>query len=249
MPKLTLLEIVTDILNDLDSDEVNSINDTVESLQIAQIVKTTYNNIIDGKHWPHLYELFQFEDLSATAKPNYLKIPATIISIEWIKYNVRKITDTKDKFTDIIYKAPFDFVELVNSRDSSLSTIQVVSDFSGVTLNIQNDKAPQFYTSFDDQYILFDSFDSGVDTTVMASKSSGWGRREATFTISDTFIPDLPTQMFSYLLAESKSAAFSVMKQALNAKAEQNSKTQRYRMSQDAWRITKGIQYPDYGRK
>jgi hypothetical protein len=249
MAKLTLLEIVQDILNDLDSDEVNSINDTIEAQQVAQIVKTTYNNIIDGKHWPHLYELFVFEGLANTLKPNYLKIPDTIVSIEWMKYNTRKISDTKDMFTDIIYKSPFDFVDLVNKRDSSLSTIQVVSDFSGVTLNIQNDKAPQFYTSFDDQYILFDSFDSGVDTTVMASKSSGWGRREATFTISDSFIPDLPTQVFSYLLAEAKSTSFSIMKQALNVKAEQNSKTQRYRMSQDAWRIKKGIQYPDYGRK
>lgn len=249
MPRLTLLDIVQDILNDIDSDVVNSINDTIEAQQVAQIVKTTYNNIIDGKHWPHLYELFQFEALSNTAKPNYLKIPATIVDIEWMKYNTRKVADTKDKFTDIIYKSPVDFVSLVNVRDSSLSTIQVVSDFSGVTLNIQNDKTPQFYTSFDDQYILFDSFDSGVDTTVMASKSSGWGRRETTFTVSDSFVPDLPTQMFSYLLAEAKATSFSVMKQSLNTKAEQNSKTQRYRMSQDAWRIKKGITYPNYGRK
>jgi len=49
MAKMTVLEIVQDILNDLDGDAVNSINDTVEALQIAQIVKTTFNNILDGK--------------------------------------------------------------------------------------------------------------------------------------------------------------------------------------------------------
>lgn len=249
MSRMTLLEIVTDILNDLDSDEVNSINDTLEAQQVAQIVKTTYNNLIDGKHWPHLYELFQFESLGSTIKPNYLKIPSTIISIEWLKYNIRKVADTKDMFTDIVYKSPIDFIEILNRRDSSLSTIQVVSDFSGVTLNIQNDKAPQYYTSFDDEYILFDSFDSGVDTTLMASKSQGWGRREASFTISDTFVADLPTQSFSLLLNDSKSMAFSIMKQALNPKVEQNAKTQRYRMSQDAWKIKKGVTYPNYGRK
>ena len=52
---MTLLEIVQDILSDMDSDEVNSINDSVESLQVAQIVKTAYYNIVDGKDYPWLY--------------------------------------------------------------------------------------------------------------------------------------------------------------------------------------------------
>jgi hypothetical protein len=32
MPKLTILDMTQDILSDMESDEVNSINDTVESL-------------------------------------------------------------------------------------------------------------------------------------------------------------------------------------------------------------------------
>lgn len=35
--KLTLLEIVQDILNSMDSDEVNTISETIESDQIAQM--------------------------------------------------------------------------------------------------------------------------------------------------------------------------------------------------------------------
>ncbi len=38
MAKMTLLEIVQDIMSDMDSDEVSSINDSVESLQVAQHV-------------------------------------------------------------------------------------------------------------------------------------------------------------------------------------------------------------------
>ena len=246
---MTLLEIVQDILNDMDSDPVNSINDTVEAQQIAQTVKTTYNNIIDGRDWPWLYELFQFEALSSTLKPNYLKIPDTIISLEFVKYNTRKSTDTKDIFIDIIYKSPQDFLDLVTRRNSSQTTIQVVSDFSGVNLNILNNKAPQYYTSFDDKYIIFDSFNNTVDTTTVASKSSGHGRRSVTFTIADSFVPDLPVQMFSYLLNESKATSFVNFKQQQNGKAEQNSVSQKRRMSQDAWKIKNGITYPNYGRK
>ena len=42
MPKMSLLEMTQDILSDMDSDEVNSINDSVESLQVLGIIKNTY---------------------------------------------------------------------------------------------------------------------------------------------------------------------------------------------------------------
>lgn len=246
---MTLLEIVQDILNDMDSDPVNSINDTVEALQIAQTVKSTYNNIIDGKTWPWLFELFQFEGLSDVTKPNYLKIPDTIVSVDIIKYNVRSSTDTKDKFVDLIYKNNDDFLDLINQRNSSLTTISVITDFSGISLNILNNKAPQYFTSFDDQYIILDSYNKLVDTTVQTSKNTGKGRRNVIFTLSDSFIPDLPVQMFSYLLNEAKSTSFINYKQIQNAKAEQNSISQRRRMSKDAWKLQKGIVFPNYGRK
>jgi len=52
--KLTLLEIVQDIMNDMDGDEVNAISDTIESQQVAQIVKTTYLEMMANRNWPHL---------------------------------------------------------------------------------------------------------------------------------------------------------------------------------------------------
>lgn len=249
MAKMTLLEIVQDILNDLESDSVNSINDTVEAQEIAQIVKTTYANITDGRDWPHLSELFQLESLGDTNKPNYMKIPDTIQNTEWIKYNIRKSTDTKDKFVTIPYKTPVEFLVLVEKRDSSKTNIQVVSDFSGVSLNIQNDKVPQWFTSFDDQYVVFDSWDHVANATCIASKSSGRGRRNIIFSLVDSYIPDLPVQMFSYLLNEAKATAFITVKQSVNSKAEQHSVTQRRRMSQNASKIKNGVTYPNYGRK
>jgi hypothetical protein len=66
--------------------------------------------------------------------------------------------------------------------------------------------------------------------------------------LSDTFTPDLPVQMFTYLLNEAKSTAFLTLKQMANQKAEQVSVSQRRRMSQDAWKVSNGITYPNYGR-
>jgi hypothetical protein len=93
-----------------------------------------------------------------------------------------------------------------------------------------------------------DAYIKTLETTLQNSKTQCHGKRSVAFTMSDTFTPDLPVQMFTYLLNEAKSACFLTLKQIANQKAEQISVTQRRRMSQDAWRIAKGIRYPNYGR-
>lgn len=249
MPSMTLLEIVVDILNDIDGDEVNSINDTVEAQQIAQVISTTYFNIMEnGRDWPHLEKMFQLEAATA-AKPVYMKLPDNIQEVKWVKYNKRTSTDTADKMALVVYKTPAEFMALLDGRVSDATTIDTISDDSGVSMNILNNTAPTYYTSFDNEYLVFDSYDSVVDTTNMvASKTQCFGKRSPTFTISDTAIPDLPGHMFQYLLAEAKATCFINYKQSQNPKAEQVSLTHKRRMSQDAWRVQKGITYPNYGR-
>ena len=248
MAKMTLLEMTQDILSDMDSDEINSINDSVESLQVAQIIKSTYYNIIDGRDYDFLYEMFQVNSNANSATPTHMKLPETIIDLKWIKYNTRTSTDTKDKYLKIKYLNPEDFMEIVDRRDSSKSNVTVITDPTGISINVNNDKAPQYFTSFDDEYIVFDSYDSTVDNVLQKNKTQCYGKRSVAFTLNDTFTPDLPVQMFTYLLAEAKSTCFVTLKQMANAKAEQVSVSQKRRMSQDAWRLKNGIHYPNYGR-
>jgi len=248
MAKMTLLEMTQDILSDMDSDEVNSINDSVESLQVAQIIKTTYYNIIDGRDYDFLYELFQLDASGTSSRPTHMKLPENIIDLKYIKYNCKTLTDTKDKYLKIKYLMPEDFMEVVDSRDSSKSNVTVVTDPTGISINVMNDKAPEYFTSFDDENLVFDSYDSEVDTTLQNNKTQCHGKRSVAFTLLDSFTPDLPVQMFSYLLAEAKSTSFMTLKQMPNAKAEQISNSQKRRMSQDAWRVKNGIHYPNYGR-
>ena len=249
MAKMTLLEMVQDIMSDMDSDEINSINDTVEALQVAQIIKSTYYNIIDGKDFPFLYETFQLDSSGTSSRPTHMALPETIIDLKSLNYNCRKLTDTKDKYKEILYKTPEDFLYILNQRDSSASNVTSVTDTTGITLLIYNDKAPQYFTSFDDDNLVFDSYDSAVDSTLVSSKSQCHGKRSVAFTLLDTFTPDLPVQMFTYLLAEAKSTAFLTLKQMANQKAEQVSISHKRRMSQEAWKLKNGITFGNYGRK
>ena len=246
---MTLLEMTQDILSDMNSDEVNSISDSLEATQVANIIKSTYYNIIDGRDYPWLKELFQLGSNGTSQRPTHLLLPSTVIDLEWVKYNVRKSTDTKDRYTKIEYKTPEEFLQITDARISSDSNILTVSDASGIKIYVYNDRGPQYFTSFDDETLVFDSYDSAVDTTLVASKSQCYGKKSVVFTMTDNFTPDLPVQMFSYLLNEAKSNCFFTLKQMPNQKVEQAAVSQKRRMSQEAWRIKNGISYPHYGRK
>ena len=246
---MTLLEMVQDILSDMDSDEVNSIGDTLESLQVAQIIRTTYSNIIDGKEWPHLNKLFQLEASIDVARPTHMRLPTQIIDAKYIKYNNKKTAGAFDLYTVIEYKTPVEFMRVVDARKSTSSTILSVLDFTNVRLNILNNRGPTLYTSFDNEYIIFDSYNLALESTLQTSKTQVYGKENPVWVVADSFIPNLPVQSFSYLLNEAKAVAFVILKQVVNPKAEQHSITQRRRMSEEAWRLKNGITFADYGRK
>ena len=248
MAKMTLLEIVQDIMSDMDSDNVNSINDNVEALQVAQIVKSTYYSIIDGKDYDFLYELFTMTASGTSDRPTHMLLPEDIIDLKYIKYNNKLTAAARDLYQVIEYKTPEAFMEICDTRDSTATTIKKVTDTTGIYINVLNNKQPQYFTSFDDVTMVFDSYLATLDSTLQSAKTQCHGKRSIAFTIGDTFTPDLPVQMFTYLLAEAKSAAFLTLKQMANQKAEQTSTIQRRIMSEEAFRIKNGITYPNYGR-
>ena len=293
MPRLTLLDLTQDILSDMSSDEVNSIDDTVESLQVAGIIKSTYFNIIDGRDWPHLYQMFVLEASGDSNKPTHMRLPDNIIEIEWLKYNTRSVADVtvvdyaslaafpvtgvsgnyykaldtgytytwtteyvrtnisafKDAFKEIAYKSPKEFMNILDARDSKADYVTVVEDDTTIDLNIYNDRQPQYFTSFDNENIILDAYLNTLESTLQASKTQAYGKVYPTWIQEDSFIPDLPTQSFSYLLNEAKSTCFLRLAQAGDQKAEQHSVTQRRRMSQDAWRVADTVKYAAYGRR
>lgn len=248
MPKLTLLEMTQDILSDMDSDEVSSINDTLESQQVAQIIKTTYYEMVHQRDYDHLEQLFQL-DSGTSSIPTHMHLPDNVNIVSWIKYNKRE-SGGKAKFTDIKYKEPDEFLKLTNSRDSTDATVESITDPTGVTLLILNDSHPSYYTSFDDEYAVFDSYDSSLESNLQQSMTQCWGSVEPTFSLVDTFVPDFPAKVFPGFLAEAKSTCFNSLKQSANSKEEQKSRRQRRKMSRDKRRLEGGgIVYPNYGRK
>jgi hypothetical protein len=241
MPKLTLL--------DMTQDEVNSISDTPDSLQVAGIIKSSFYDMIDSKDsWPHLRTLMGLDSATA-AKPTHMKLPVDVKALEYVKYNKVKSGETQAKYRDIEYKYPDEFLAMVNNYNTDSDDVDLVTDYSGVTFPIKNDQGPTYWTSFDDEYIVFDSYDSAVEANLQNSKSQCMALRNPSWTVDDSFVPDLPEEAFSRLLAEAKSACFVRLKQYVDNKSEQQAIRQRNAMSRKSWRAHGGIRMPDYSRR
>src|SRR5712671_1691460 len=94
--KLTVLQLTQNILSDLDSDAVNSISDTTESLQVAYIIQQVYNNIVARDSLPEHSKLFQLTPSTDNTKPVLMYRPDNISKIEWMKYYDTDVDDDDD---------------------------------------------------------------------------------------------------------------------------------------------------------
>lgn len=237
MPKQTLLEMTQDILSALDGDEVNSIGDTVEALQVATTIKQCYYDICATLSLPSKMALIQLDALNDTGRPNYLKLPSTVRNVEWLRYNNKSL----------FYLTPEEFVALTEP----VEYIEV-QDFSGAVFKIGVNQDPMYWTTFDNEHVCFDSFNMDEDTTLQQSKSLCWGQTDHVFEMNDTFIPDLDAIHFPLLMAEATATCFVNQKQITNNKAEQQARRQLVRSSNDKWRLGQRKPYnrtPDYGRR
>lgn len=246
--KLTLLDIVIDILNDLDSDEVDSIDDTTEASQIAQIVKSTYFAMISNRDWPHLRRGVKMEASGLLSKPTHMRLPDNVKRMSFVHYNKAALGETRRKYLPLKWVESDEFLRMTNARNDDADNIDVITDYSGIELLIRNDKAPEYYTSFDDNNIVCDSYDKAVEDTLQQSKTQAQGYVNPEWVMQDDFIPDLPEEAFTLLQEEAKSRASMKLKQMPDQKAEQEAGRQNRWLSRSNWRVKGGIQYPSYGR-
>ena len=93
MMNMTLLQMTQDILSSMGSDEVNSIGDTIESMQVANIIKNKYFDVINRADLPEHYKLFQLNPSLDFSSPVLMYVPSEINSIKWIKYFDTNVQD------------------------------------------------------------------------------------------------------------------------------------------------------------
>ncbi len=255
--RYTLLEIVQQILSAMDSDEVSSINDTVESYQVALLVKSVFYDIATDLNLPEHNGLFELDASGDNTKPTLMTLPTTVTRLDEVKYDQKETADTYKNYVDVEYKPWPEFFRMQSSLREQVSGVgQMTITHNGESFEVmyRNDAHPKFWSTFDDYQIIFDAFDSSVDTTLQKAKSMCQGALYPTFSLTDGAYPDIDPTQFSYFVNKCKTRAFAELKQMANP--ESNAETRRQKIIlQKRMRRTQGKQFGEiekiarYGKK
>lgn len=140
MPK-TLLKQVQDVLSAIDSENVNSLDETEEAAQVVNIIQRAYDDILSHHNWKHLRVV---ESLDTGQNLNELKLDDYVISIDpdnlW--YKTARVS----------YITPERFLELTIKRDTTDANTTMMNGYK-----IHTNRDPQFYSSVDGKIFIFDS--------------------------------------------------------------------------------------------
>jgi hypothetical protein len=224
MSKQTVLELVQNILASMDSDEVNSISDTSEARSVAQIIKTSYYNIMARANLPEHKKMFNLISSSEDTQPVLMLRPDDVSRIEWIKYNKEEV-EGEDNFQYVTILPIDQYMEMIHQLDVTESNVDTFT-LNNVEYAYENDRHPSFCTVVDDFYIIFNSFDNDFDTILQTSNSLAFGQKIPHFEIADAHYPDMDEQQYPLLLNEAKAACFFELKQMPHERAERETRRQ-----------------------
>jgi hypothetical protein len=259
--KYDLLQLTQRILSSIKGEEIADIADTAESLTVVDIIKECYFNIIANQDFPEVKTLYNLTKGSTTLKV-FFTIPTSSHAMEWVKYNKRSVTDTVDLFEDVSYMPLKDFLDMTQQFSGLGATIvgsgsYTLPNSSSTTFWWRKDKAPTYFTVLQDDIVVFDSFDSAVETAdgLASSKTLAYGIAPNAWSDTNTFVPQLDDQQVNVLLKEAKAIAWEELRQMPNqtaamqarkAKISAEKKKDRGNYNHVGYYYEK---YPNYGRK
>lgn len=220
--RYSLIEMVQRILESMESDEVNSIADTTESLAVANIIKECYFNLVAEHSSKNEENLFHLDAATDNTKPTLMFMPSHAADIHYLKYNIHP-DNTDINLRDLKYLEMQDFLDFTNNLKASETWVgTMLIDLAGQQFKIKyrNDASPQYWTSPDDHSILLDSFDSSYEDTVTSVRTYAYGLKVPSFSMEDSFTPPLDPRQFPLLLASAKTQAFMEIKQMQNPRSE-----------------------------
>lgn len=174
--KLTLLDIVQRTLSALDSNNVSSVDDSVESEQVVLIVQRIMDEINGRRDWKWLKKE---GTLLAATDTNTASLPEDILSLKTVWYDNKELE----------YKYPQDFKYILSKRSTEEDNIN--ND------GVYTDRVPKYYTSFDDDIITFDAYE---DSGIIIAKTYIYYDAIPDTLWDDSDIPDIPARFHDVVL-------------------------------------------------
>jgi hypothetical protein len=217
------------ILSAMDSDEVNSVGDTVEATQVAKIIKSVFYDMATDLNLPEHESAFQLVASGDPTKPTLMSVPENVTLMKDVYYNYILDGSTVPEYHRVEFKPFIDFVKRQQSYKDDTTSVNMTVRFNNenFVMRVRTNDMPRYYTTIDDNQIIFDSYDEDEASTLQKSKTLCQGTIYPPFNIEDTFYPDLDPTQYSLLINRAKVRAFNELKQQANAEAAGEARRQK----------------------
>lgn len=200
---MNLVDMAERVAQFCNASHIDSINDSDESLRIAQIIKETYETMVLSQEIQTALELFKLQSASNSSLKTTLYLPEDCLTLDIVKY-----TSHQNKIYSPQYLEPMDFISRSLDLDVTRSEVETVVDpESATTYNILNNKDPSYYTVMSGKYLVFDSYNKDFEDLLQGRHALVYGHTLPEFKLEDDFVPDLQEQQFPVLLSKAKTAA------------------------------------------
>lgn len=245
--QITLLEAVKEYLDAVDGFAVDSIFETDEAQRAARICRRVFFRLFSTVDNLQSNGAFvRLEGNALLSKPVYARLPFETQRVQGSRIEYKNGT----AYSPVQYLDPEDFMELTKGRSSTAEGAQVVQDYGGAEFVIWNNRQPQYYTSFDGEYVVFDSFDNTVSSTIVAAHARMYVTNEPVFNLDNNFVIPVPTHLVPVFLDNFIDEAALLMRNEALPRTAQFARVGRIKMQQDHRRVgSQGSKKTRFGRR
>ena len=247
--KRTLLQVTQEYLDASSGFYVDSIFDTDESQQVAKIAERVYYQMV--QEYDNLLfttKELTLESVADTARPNYMLLPERVQKVQESKvwYNVS--TESGElNYKRLQYLPPLDFI--AQSLHSNSTNSIIVEGYDDNKMPVKTNQFPSYFTSFDNKYVVFDSYNSQYDTVLQASKTRFIGSQEEVFLQQDDFVIPVPAHLSETYLDMFLNEALTLVHQQPIGMISQRARARRIKLQQDNRTLGQSRSKTKYGRR
>ena len=243
MAKRTILQLVSQLGEGIESDEIESLNETIEASDIANILEQTYKEILNRKTWEFMKgHIRQLE--ASTLGANVLAIPADVLRIDKITYK-----DSNGFFVDVTYLSAEAFMMIVQARNTANDNTIAIVNAAGVSINVRTDATPLYWTSFDEATVTFDAYDTALGIENLPTDSVIISDVMPITDFTDPLaVLNIPERMETLVFNEALVVCNYRLRQTADPRAERVARRQHISLRENEHITNKNTQERTYGR-
>jgi hypothetical protein len=266
--RYTNLKLINKCLEAIGADSIESADFSDEyPTKILSMIEDVYYDIVFTKDKSHYGEVHKLEPVTYGGSTVGVTTPTKFflyISDDGVRHDVRNVSHvsfnrtseanllTDPDYIDVQYLDPESFLKLNDglSSDFVITDVGLSDDGYGIC-KVRTDVDPSYYTSFDNQTVVFDAYDITKDTGghMDEDRLRVVLTKYPLFLSGETDIQDIEINMWPEFVRACQSMVFSLDKDGPNQGLEIAQRRARVFTQKDTSKVTEIRDRANYGRR